>query len=148
MTDIPTDIREMTSDDYGRVVALWQNAEGVGLDEHVDTMEGIAAYLRRNPGISCIATRNGDVVGAVLCGHDGRRGYLHHLAVAHKWRRQGIAWALVGRCLAKLASVGIPKCNIFLFGDNELGEAFWRQNGWAERSDLKILQKPTVLESD
>jgi GNAT superfamily N-acetyltransferase len=61
--------------------------------------------------------------------------------VAPQWRRKGIGRALIERCLAKLASVGIGKCNIFLFADNELGETFWKQTGWAERSDLKILQK-------
>jgi N-acetylglutamate synthase len=140
------DIREMTSEDYDGVATLWQRTEGVGLDADVDSSEGIAGYLGRNPGTSYVARQNGQVIGAVLCGHDGRRGYLHHLAVDGRWRRKGIGRALVEKCLAKLASVGIRKCNIFLFGDNELGEAFWKQNGWAERRDLKILQKQVVPE--
>jgi ribosomal protein S18 acetylase RimI-like enzyme len=83
------------------------------------------------------------IVGAVLCGHDGRRGYLHHLAVAPAHRHNGIGRALVEACLAKLGHIGIQKCNIFLFSDNEPGEAFWKHIGWNGRGDLKVLQKPT-----
>ena len=136
-----TQIRPMTADDYDEVAALWQSTEGIGLDEHVDTREGIAAYLARHPGLSFVALQEGRIVGAALCGHDGRRGYLHHLAVVPTCRRQGIGRALVEACLFALASAGIPKCNIFLLADNELGKAFWKHNGWNERDDLKVLQK-------
>jgi N-acetylglutamate synthase len=145
MTDSLFDICEMTNADYCEVACLWRDTEGVGLDACVDTQEGIASYLARNPGLSFVARVEGQIVGAVLCGHDGRRGYLHHLAVAQERRRAGIGCALVERCLAKLAASGIPKCNIFLFGDNELGEAFWQQTGWTERADLKLLQKETPV---
>ncbi len=136
-------IHEMTAQDYDDVAGLWRNIEGVGLDEDTDSREGIAAYLARNPGLSYVARQDGMVVGAVLCGHDGRRGYLHHLAVAPAHRHNGIGRALVEACLATLGSIGIQKCNIFLFSDNEPGEAFWKQIGWKERRDLKVLQKPT-----
>ena len=133
----------MTADDYDEVADLWRNTEGIGLDEHVDTREGIAGYLARHPGLSFVARQEGRIIGAVLCGDDGRRGYLHHLAVATACRRKGIGRALVEACLAGLGSAGIPKCNIFLLADNELGKAFWTHNGWNERHDLKVLQKET-----
>jgi N-acetylglutamate synthase len=139
-------ISEMQADDYDEVAALWQATEGVGLDNDTDTREGIASCLSRNPGISHVARAEGEIVGAVLCGHDGRRGYLHHLAVAPQWRRQGIGRALVEACLVKLGSLGVRKCNIFFFADNELGETFWKQTGWNERSDLKVLQRATAAE--
>jgi N-acetylglutamate synthase len=134
-------VREMTVEDYDEVVAIWQAAEGVGLHDDVDSREGIAAYLARNPGASQVARQAGRIIGAVLCGHDGRRGFLYHLAVADSWRCMGVGRALVDACLAKLAAVGIPKCNIFVFADNGGGKAFWRQTGWNERADLKILQR-------
>jgi N-acetylglutamate synthase len=134
-------ICEMKPEDYDEVVALWQASEGIGLHEDVDSRQSIAAYLHRNPGTSHVARHAGRIVGAVLCGHDGRRGYLHHLAVAAPWRRQGVGQALVEACLLKLAAAGIPKCNIFLFADNEQGEAFWKNAGWNERADLKVLQR-------
>ena len=136
-------IAQMTAEDYDEVLALWRGTAGVGLDEGTDTQDGIAAYLLRNPGLSFVARRDGKVVGAVLCGHDGRRGYLHHLAVAAAHRHCGVGRALVEACLARLGHIGIRKCNIFLFSNNEAGQEFWKHVGWQERADLKVLQKPT-----
>ncbi len=129
----------MTLTDYAAVLRLWQETEGVGLNES-DTRENIASYLERNPGLSRVAVAADKMVGAVLCGHDGRRGYLHHLAVAKTHRKMGIGKELVRACLADLARLNIPKCNIFLFADNEAGEAFWKHNGWKQRADLQVMQ--------
>src|SRR5262252_6294995 len=94
-------IEPMSMADYDEVFALWQSAEGVGLGES-DTRRAIAGYLRRNPGMSFVARQEGELAGAVLCGDDGRRGYLHHLAVAPRYRRQGLGRRLVVACLAAL----------------------------------------------
>lgn len=133
-------IRPMSPQDYDEVVALWQASEGVGLNE-ADEREPVAAYLRRNAGLSLVACDDRKIVGAVLCGHDGRRGYLHHLAVAQAFRCQGIGRRLVEQCLAGLGSQGILRCHIFLYVDNHAGAGFWRKLGWTERSELKILTK-------
>jgi putative acetyltransferase len=131
----------MSIADYEAVLRLWRETEGVGLNES-DTRDRVAAFLARNPGLSRVALRGDSIVGAVLCGHDGRRGYLHHLAVAQSQRKLGLGKALVEACLADLARRDISKCNIFLFADNADGEAFWKHNGWAKRLDLQVLQKP------
>jgi putative acetyltransferase len=118
--------------DYEAVIALWQTQEGIGLNES-DDRGSIERYLLRNPGMSFVArNRSGAVIGAVLCGHDGRRGYLHHLAVENACRRRGLGKILVERCLAQLAANGIPKCNIFLFDDNENGRRFWERLGYRD----------------
>jgi ribosomal protein S18 acetylase RimI-like enzyme len=122
------------------VLALWKASEGIGLNES-DTREAIAAYLVRNPGFSLVAEIKGVIVGALLCGHDGRRGYLHHLAVASPHRRRGLVRTLVGESLARLRAQGITKCNIFLFANNAAGRAFWLREGWAPREDLVLVQK-------
>lgn len=132
-------IELMTEDHYDGVLSLWQATDGVGLNES-DTREQIAAYLKRNPGQSLIARDGSTVVAAVLCGHDGRRGYLHHLAVAPEYRKQGLGARLVESCLETLAALGILKCNIFLYADNDAGSRFWANRGWSERQDLKVLQ--------
>lgn len=138
------DIRAMAVSDYAEVLALWRSCEGIGLNES-DDAPNVAAFLARNPGMSAVARdASGCVVGAVLCGHDGRRGYLHHLAVAGDKRRSGVAAALLERCNASLAAAGIPKCNIFLYHDNAPGEAFWRHAGWNPRRDLVVMQKPVA----
>jgi len=133
-------IKPMTLGDYDEVLRLWQNAEGVGLNES-DTRTAIASYLKRNRGMSFVARHGRELIGAVLCGHDGRRGYLHHLAVLPKYRRKGLGTKLVNRCLAELKRLRVLKCNIFLYTHNRHGERFWRANGWEKRGDLCLVQK-------
>ena len=133
-------IRQMSIVDFDAVLRLWQATEGIGLNES-DNRAHLRSYLRRNPGMSFVARCHREVVGAVLCGHDGRRGYLHHLAVAKAHRKKGLGKKLVNACLAKLRRLRIQKCNIFLFSDNSAGESFWRYNGWARRADLLVMQK-------
>jgi N-acetylglutamate synthase len=138
MTDFA--LRAMTIDDYNVVYALWQSTPGIGLSES-DRRDAIARFLERNEGLSAVAvTAEGNIVGTVLAGHDGRRGYLHHLAVLPQFRNRGIAKRLVACCLDKLRLERIEKCNIFLFRSNETGAAFWTHNGWNTRDDLSVLQ--------
>jgi ribosomal protein S18 acetylase RimI-like enzyme len=136
-------LRPLRLADYAAVLTLWKKTEGIGLNES-DTRPAIAAFLRHNPGMSAVAIAGGRVIGAVLCGHDGRRGYLHHLAVARRWRRRGLGRSLVEFCLGKLHAAGIPKCNLFLFSNNSAGKTFWRSLGWSVRSDLRLVQKSTA----
>jgi putative acetyltransferase len=132
----------MTACDLEAVLDLWGQTEGVGLNES-DTPKQLRAFLDRNSGLSVIARDGPRLIGAVLCGHDGRRGYLHHLAVLPNYRGRGLGRQMAETCLAALGALGILKCNIFLYADNEPGERFWRQCGWSARSDLKVLQRKT-----
>jgi len=133
-------IEPMSVDDYDEVVRLWQETEGVGLNES-DSRSNIEQYLARNPGMSFVARNAAGLVGAVLCGHDGRRGYLHHLAVTRLHRKKGLGRKLVAACLAELKRLRIQKCNIFLFADNAAGGRFWKRRGWLKRPDLTVMQK-------
>ncbi|MDJ0756402.1 MAG: GNAT family N-acetyltransferase [Ardenticatenaceae bacterium] len=127
-------------DAYDEVLALWQRCEGVGLST-ADTRENIDSYLKRNPGLSFVALINGQIVGAILCGHDGRRGYIHHLAVHPNCRRQGVARQLVDHGLTALSAAGIQKCHLFIFNDNSEGILFWKSVGWIYRSDIHVMSK-------
>ncbi len=124
----------LTMDAYDAVMALWERVEGVGLHDDTDSRDGIRAYLERNPGMSFVAVRAGVVVGAVLSGNDGRRGYIHHLAVASECRRQGIGRRLIDSCLEAQRAAGISKCHVFVYCDNKDGIAFWESHGWHRRS--------------
>jgi len=137
-----TIIREMTLRDYDQVFALWSQCDGVGLAEG-DSREDIRAFLKRNPRLSFVAERGDAIVGAVLASHDGRRGFLYHLAVVAEHRRRGIGRALVKRCLAALKSIGIPKCHIVVFARNRSGRQFWKQIGWVERTELRMMSRST-----
>ena len=134
---MPVAIRPMDMTDYADVRTLWEACEGVGLSD-ADRPEALSAYLERNPDMSCVAVEDGRVVGAALCGHDGRRGYLNHLAVHPAHRRRGIARRLVAHCLAALQQAGIAKCHLFIFSTNAAGRRFWQHIGWELRSDLAV----------
>ncbi|MFB3885736.1 MAG: GNAT family N-acetyltransferase [Thermodesulfobacteriota bacterium] len=138
MTDA---ILPFTIDLYEEVIALWQESEGIGLSE-ADSKEGIRFYLERNPGMSFVTKdQEGAILGAILCGHDGRRGYIHHLAVRQGFRRQGTGRRLVQECLSRLKAIGIQKCHIFIFPDNQNGIKFWMSMGWTFREDLRVISK-------
>ena len=134
------EIRELSMADYAEVIALWRQSEGIGLSR-ADEPERIAAYLERNPGMSFTAWEEGVLLGAALAGHDGRRGYLHHLAVRPERRGQGIGRALSSRCLGALRAAGIEKCHLFVFRQNQAGVAFWKNIGWQERVELVLMSK-------
>jgi N-acetylglutamate synthase len=133
-------ISPMTVGDLAHALELWGQTDGVGLNES-DTVDQLTLYLERNPGLSLVARAGNRIVGAVLCGHDGRRGYLHHLAVAPEYRKRGLGRQMVEDCLESLRQIGIRKCSIFLYADNEAGERFWKNGGWSKRTDLQVLQR-------
>lgn len=130
----------MTIADYPQVLELWRSVEGMGLGES-DSEEAIGAYLARNPNMSFVVRARERVIAAVLCGHDGRRGFIHHLAVHPDHRRKGFGRALVERCLQELEAAGILKCHIFIYRDNKPARAFWRSIGWAERIELTLMSR-------
>jgi N-acetylglutamate synthase len=134
------DYRQMTIADYDAMVALWQNAPGIGLSS-ADERGSIAYFLQHNPGLSFIALDGVRLVGTSLAGNDGRRGYLHHVVVAEQYRGQGIGAALVERSLEALRAEGIQKVHLFVMKDNEFGQRFWRGHGWRERVELVMFSK-------
>ena len=133
-------VREMTIKDYCYVIDLWEKTECIGLSES-DSKEGISIYLKRNPGLSFVAVINDEVIGAALCGHDGQRGYIHHLAIDKRYRFNGIGKELVMNCLNKLKEQGIKKCHLFVLRNNHCGTKFWMKQGWKIREDLNIMSR-------
>ena len=123
--------REFVIDDYDAAVALWNLLEGIEVAEG-DSREEIRAYLLRNPGLSRVAEENGKMVGAVLCGHDGRRGLIYHLAIAPAYQGRGIGRLLVGECIAQLRHAGIVRALILVAQDNSGAHSFWLRSGWED----------------
>jgi N-acetylglutamate synthase len=130
----------MAMTDYEDVLLLWQASEGVGLSE-ADAPARICSYLERNPELSFVAREGTLLAGAVLCGHDGRRGFIHHLAVHPSYRRRGLGRRLVEQCLHALADAGIDKCHLFVFHKNIGAVAFWERLGWQQRLDLITMSR-------
>lgn len=140
MTDAIIEYANLTMGDYPEVYALWSGMPGIGLSS-ADSPEAIFVYLQRNPGMSYVARQKGKVVGAVLCGHDGRRGYLQHLAVSPEVRNRNVGRTLVEKCLETLRGMGIKRCHIFIYQNNEAGLGFWAAAGWFRRDDLLIMSQ-------
>jgi N-acetylglutamate synthase len=126
--------------DYQKVIALWKRYDGIGLSS-ADSESSIKRYLEQNPITSFVASYENDIIGAALCGHDGRRGYLHHLAVHADFRNQGVGRLLVEKCISALESIGIQKCHLFIFKNNENAFRFWKKIGWIHRKEIGIFSK-------
>ncbi len=123
--------------DYAEVMDLWRRCEGVGLRDS-DSPAGIERYLLRNPGLSFVAVDGVSMVGTIMAGHDGKRGYIQHLAVDRNMRSKGIGGRLVELCLEALKSEGVVKSHVHVFESNVPGRDFWRGHGWMHRSEIVV----------
>lgn len=134
-------IRNMTLKDYEAVYGLWLSCKGMGLNSVDDSREGIEKFLRRNPDTCFVAEYEDKIVGAVIAGSDGRRGYIYHTAVSPEQRRQGIASKLVEAVMSALDEIGISKAALVVFDRNADGNAFWEKSGFTVREDLVYRNK-------
>ena len=122
--------------DYDQVYALWTKIHGFGLRSVDDSREGIERFLQRNPTTSVVAEEEGKIVGAILCGHDGRRGCLYHVCVDEEYRMRGIGKSMVIFAMEALKKEKINKVSLIAFTKNDIGNAFWNEIGWTKRLDL------------
>ena len=129
-------IRPMQLTDYDAVMALMRQTPGVSIRD-ADSLDATRRYLDRNPGLSFVAQVDDELVGCIMSGHDGRRGYLQHLLVLPAYRKQGIAAALVEHCLTALEALGIVKSHVDVLKTNALAQAYWQQQGWTRRDDIE-----------
>ena len=129
-------VREMTLADYDKVYELWMSIQDFGIRSIDDSREGVERFLKRNPTTSVAAEQNGRIVGAILCGHDGRRGCLYHVCVDEAYRRHGIGKDMVVYAMKALQEEKINKVSLIAFTENDIGNAFWNTIGWTERLDL------------
>lgn len=133
-------IREIHPDDYSELLELWSRTSGMGLNE-ADSEVNIRKFLKRNKKLSFCYKEEDNIIATILCGHDGRRGYIYHVAVAPSFRGRGIGRSLVEESLQRLKDAGIDKCHLFVFAENALGNAFWNSTGWVKRKDLFIYSR-------
>ena len=130
-------IKTMTIEDYEGRYALWMTIHGFGIRSVDDSKEGVDMFLKRNPSTSVVAvSEEGEIVGGILCGHDGRRGCLYHVCVREDYRRLGIGKEMVVHCMNALKEEKINKVSLIAFTANDIGNAFWNTIGWTKREDL------------
>ena len=123
--------REFSIDDYDAALQLWQRVEGLEIAEG-DDREGVAQVLARNPGLSRVAVDGSAIIGVALCGHDGRRGHIYHLAVDPAYQGRGLGKRLLNECLDGLRRAGLERTIILVASDNPRGREFWKRCGWEE----------------
>ena len=129
-------VRHMLIEDYDEIYSLWSGTEGMGMRSLDDSIEGITRFLTRNPNTNFVAEVDNQIAGVILCGHDGRRGYIYHTAVKPDYRKRGIGKALVTATLDALKKEQINKVALVVFAANELGNKFWKDAGFEMRNDL------------
>lgn len=129
-------VRAMKKEDYQKVYRLWKTIKGFGIRSMDDSREGICRFLQRNPTTSMVAEAKGEIVGAILCGHDGRRGCFYHVCVQEDFRQQGIGKAMAVSAMRALQQEQINKVCLIAFKKNEVGNSFWKSVGWTFREDL------------
>jgi len=135
-------IRKMEITDYDRIYQFWMSIPGMGINNLDDSRESIEKYLLRNPTTNFIAENDsGEIIGAILSGHDGRRGHISHTAVKPTERKQGIGTALLKASLDALRVEGITKVTLTTFTKNEVGNAFWEAQGFAKSEDITYRSK-------
>ncbi len=136
MKIVDYEIRVMTMEDYPAVYALWQSIHGFGIRSIDDSEEGVRRFLTRNPNTSMVAVSGGKIIGAILCGHDGRRGTFYHVCVKEEYRKQGIGKSMAVACMRALKEEKINKVTLIAFRTNVVGNQFWKGVGWTFREDL------------
>jgi ribosomal protein S18 acetylase RimI-like enzyme len=136
-------IRAMHSQDYPAASNLWKSLPGMGLSS-ADRQDAILTFLEKNPKTCFVAEDEGVLIGTILGGNDGRRGFLYHLAVQRDYQKQGIGRKLTQTCLQALRENGIEKCHIFVIADNREGFNFWEKEGWILRDDILLLSKDLI----
>lgn len=137
-------IRKMMIEDYDKVYELWMSCVGMGLNNLDDSREGIEKFINRNPDTCLVAVQDEKIVGVIMVGNDGRRGYIYHTAVHPQYRKQGIAAEFVDCATKELQILGINKVALVVFDRNETGNAFWESQGFTVRDDLVYRNKALV----
>ena len=129
-------IRPMAEEDYEKVYGLWRTIKGFGIRSMDDSKEGVTRFIRRNPSTSMVAETKGQIVGAILCGHDGRRGCFYHVCVREDYRKRGIGKNMAVKAMRALQEEQINKVCLIAFKKNEIVNSFWKSVGWTFREDL------------
>lgn len=132
---LPDYLHPLQASDYPRLVELWQAAGWIDVRQ-TDTAQVYARFLDRNPTGNYGAYAGTRLVGAVLAGHDGWRGYLYHMAVASEHRGRDIGAQLVKAALAALQREGIAKVHCLVKRDNLIAQQFWEACGFELRDEL------------
>jgi ribosomal protein S18 acetylase RimI-like enzyme len=128
-------------EDYQPVFDLWSSMErGVHVGRS-DTPAEIEKKLSRDPDLFLVAECDGQIVGSVIGGFDGRRGLIYHLAVRPEYRNQGVGSRLMDEVESRLRARGCLKSYLLVAEDNHEVEAYYRNRGWEPMESVHLFGK-------
>jgi N-acetylglutamate synthase len=130
-------LSKLMPSDFDKALRFWSETRGIGVSA-VDTRNLLSTFLKRNPGLSFKVVDNDEVVATILCAHDGKRGYLHHIAISERYAGHGLARLLTDRSLEELRRLGIAKCHLFIDSTNSEMQQYWKSNDWNEQREISI----------
>ncbi|MCR5273565.1 MAG: GNAT family N-acetyltransferase [Lachnospiraceae bacterium] len=140
MSEINFAVREMTFEDIDKVHELWMTIHGFGIRSLDDSKEYVERFIKRNPTTSIVAVKDDEIIGSILCGHDGRHGCFYHVCVKEKYRQHGVGRAMVSYAMLELKKEKISKVTLVAFKNNEVGNLFWKGVGWTFRDDFNYYE--------
>jgi len=128
-------VRPVTVHDAEALVALWRVVfpeYGDPARPHRDPRANVERKLAFGDGLFWLAELDGRVVGTIMAGYDGHRGWIYSLGVHPEARRAGAGRALVAQAERALVALGCPKVNLQVFSSNVSAQGFWRRVGYAQ----------------
>lgn len=138
MDDISSKIQTVLPGDLEDLTTFWRSIQGVGLGKG-DDPDSLLRFIRRNPATCFLIRNEAKIVGSVLGGFDGRRGYIYHLAVCPERRRQGLGRVLMDTVCRALEKQGAHKIHLFVLNANSDVMGFYQRLGWNRRTDIQVM---------
>jgi len=123
-------ILDMSVNDLEESITLWSSIAELNFSAPFDTVERLTRFLQKNEKLSSVAKHENKIVGALLCGNDGRRGFFYHIGVDPNYRKQKIATRMVKYSFEKLRNDNIDTCFLFTNDFNLEAQAFWKSVGF------------------
>ena len=135
-------IRKMVINDYNELITLWKNTDGIGINGYDDSKKAIKKFLERNPNTCFVMEYNKtEIIGTIMGGNDGRRGFIYHLMVKPEHRKNGIGKKLLEKTETSFGKAGLRRINLVVLKKNITGNKFWDENGYEIRDFICIRSK-------
>lgn len=133
--NLSIDLRLIQDHDYPKLIQLWKSAGCIEVRQ-TETPAMLVNFLKRNSGCNYAAYAENQLVGAVLAGHDGWRGYLYHMAIHPDYRQQGLGTKIVNAAVEAIQRSGITHIHCLVKRDNIIAQQFWEKCGFDARDEL------------
>ena len=132
--------RTMEASDILASIELWKTMKGLAI-RGSDNIRDLTDHVNMNRKHNFVAISEEQIVGTVLGGFDGRRGYIYHLAVKQGFRKKGIGKELMERCFRSFKEINVSKCHMMVLKDNAEAQDFYKKIGCELRTEILVFSK-------